>query len=84
MSDTQREYLVSGRVEFHLTGGVTKVGIWAGGRRLVDIDTDAVPPELRAVVTWLALKLSSKDGWRVEGRGQPIAIYEEWLRNNPS
>jgi len=83
MSEDHREYSVSGRVEFHLSGGVTKVGIWTGGRLLVCIDTEAIPPELRAIGTWLALNLSTKDGWRVEGRGQPVAVYEEWLRNNP-
>jgi len=79
MSDHPRECSVSGRVEFHLDGGVTKVGIWIGGRRLVDIDTGAVPLELRALGTWLALRLSAEGGWTVEGRGQPVPTYEEWL-----
>ncbi len=69
----------TGRVEFHLNGGMTKISIWAGGLLRTDIPTDSIPMELRQIGTWLSLRLNSKKGWIIEGRGGRDPYIERWI-----
>jgi hypothetical protein len=83
-SISNTEWKMTGRVEFHLNGGITKVSFWAGGRQTVGIETSLIPLELRTLGTWLRLRLSSSEGWSVEGRGEPEPYLEAWLNRQPT
>lgn len=82
-STSNQEWVITGRVEFHLNGGMTQVSFWAGGRHTVGIETSLIPPELRPLGTWLKLKLSSSEGWSVEGKSETEPYLQAWLNRHP-
>jgi len=83
MEPTNQEWKMTGRVEFHLNGGMTMISFWAGGPQSIGIQTSLIPPELRTLGTWLKLKLSSSEGWRVEGKGEPEPFLHAWVNRQP-
>jgi hypothetical protein len=79
MDSHENEWRQSGRVEFHLNGGFTRISLWMGGRFFIDLRTDEIPDELRRIGTWIVLRMDAKRWFVVEGPGEPEPRYEEWL-----
>jgi hypothetical protein len=82
-STSNQGWTVTGRVEFHLNGGMTKVSFWVGGLKYIEFDTGVIPLELRAIGTWLKLRMSPSGVWAVEGKGEPEPYLEAWINRWP-
>ncbi|MBS1842039.1 MAG: hypothetical protein JSS69_01900 [Acidobacteria bacterium] len=80
MDNTKQEWpKQNGRVEFHLTGGFTKISIWVGGLHQFDLPTREIPADLRVIGTWLSLRMDKEKWWVIEGRGEPDPYIERWM-----